>query len=363
MEKIRVLHLELDEHLGGIESFLYNLYSQIDRNAVEFDFITRADNPAKGVELSELEAHIYKISPYNHPFKYMKDLNRVISKGNYDVIHIHKNSAAVVLPFLITKRYKNIRVFVHSHNTQSSVGGAASFLHKINKSFLYKNADIHLACSKVAGEWLYGKRKYKILKNGIITAKYYYDNEQRKAKRQELGILEDAVVLGNVGRFTSQKNQRRLVEIFNKYKKIYPNSWLLLVGDGELKTDVKNYVKQLKIDNVIFTGVRKDIPALMMAMDCFVMPSLYEGLPIVGVEAQATGLKMVVADTVSKEIEISSLVTWFSLKDTNEKITEIIKKTIDTTYNRNNGVNEVKKSGFDMNNTSKILLEMYQDKR
>lgn len=363
MQKIRVLHLELDEHLGGIESFLYNLYSEIDRKIVDFDFITRTSNPAKGSELSELGAKIYKISSYRYPFRYMKDLNSVIKKGKYDVIHIHKNSAAVILPFLITKKHKNIRVFVHSHNTRSSVGGIASILHKINRPFLYKHANIHFACSQIAGEWLYGKRKFKILKNGIIPTQYYFNDEQRRIKRQELGIPENAVVLGNVGRFTNQKNQRRLVEIFSEYKKKYHNSWLILVGDGELKTDVKNYVKQLELNNVIFTGVREDIPDFMMAMDCFVMTSLYEGLPIVGVEAQATGLKMVVADTVSKEVEISSLVTWFSLKDTNEKITEIIKNSIDSTYNRNNGIYEVKKSGFDMCNTARILLNMYQNKR
>ena len=131
MNRIRVLHLELDGHLGGIESFLYNLYSVIDRNRVHFDFITRAENPAKGDELKKLGANIYRLSSYSHPFRYMKDLDRVINEGNYDVVHIHKNSATVILPFLVVRRYKNIRVFVHSHNSQPSVGGITYVLHKI----------------------------------------------------------------------------------------------------------------------------------------------------------------------------------------------------------------------------------------
>lgn len=362
MRKIRVLHLELDGHLGGIESFLYSLYSVIDRNKVHFDFITRADNPAKGDELKKIDARVIKISSYNHPIKYMKNLDRVIEEGNYDVIHIHKNSAAIVLPFLITRRHKNEKVFVHSHNTQPSVNGMASLLHKLNKGFLYNSADEHFACSRVAGEWLYGKKgDFSVLRNGIITSKYQFDKEKRKAKRRELNIPEDAFVLGNVGRFAEQKNQKRLVDIFEEFQKSVENSYLILVGDGNLKEKIELYTNEKKIKNIKFLGVRSDIPDIMMAMDAFVMPSLYEGLPIVGVEAQAAGLDLYLSNTISKETALLNSVRWFDLNDTNQSIVKQISVKINGERERLFRNNEVKKQGYDIEQTAAELLDRYKE--
>lgn len=362
MRKIRVLHLELDGHLGGIESFLYSLYSMIDRNKVHFDFITRSDNPAKGCELKKIGARVVKISSYKHPIKYMRDLDRVIEEGNYDVIHIHKNSAAMILPFLITRKHKNIKVFVHSHNTQPSVNGMASMLHKLNKRFLYNSADEHFACSQVAGEWLYGKNSsFSILRNGIITSKYRFEQEKRKAKRKELNIPDDAFVLGNVGRFTEQKNQKRLVDIFEEFQKSAENSYLILVGDGSLREKIELYTNEKKIKNIIFLGVRSDIPDIMMAMDAFVMPSLYEGLPIVGIEAQAAGLDLYLSNTISKETELLNSVIWFDLNETNQNIVKKISVRTVSERERLLRNNEVKSQGYDIEQTAAELLGRYEE--
>ena len=362
MKKIRVLHLELDGHLGGIESFLFSLYSVIDRNKVHFDFITRTDDPAKGSEFEELDARIIKISSYDHPLKYMKDLDKVLADGNYDVVHIHKNSAAIILPFLVTRKHKDVKVFVHSHNTQPSVNGLASLLHKLNKRFLYNSADEHLACSKVAGEWLYGKSSnFGVLRNGIITNKYRFDENKRKAKRKELNIPEDAFVLGNVGRFAEQKNQIRLVDIFEEFRKRVNDSYLILIGDGCLREKVELYTKEKDIKNIKFLGVRNDIPDLMMAMDAFVMPSLYEGLPIVGVEAQAEGLELYLSDTISKETELLNSVTWFSLDEKDEDIAKRIKHRTISKKERLFRNNEVKRQGYDIEQTARELLSRYEE--
>ena len=361
MNRIRVLHLELDGHLGGIESFLYNLYSVIDRNRVHFDFITRAENPAKGDELKKLGANIYRLSSYSHPFRYMKDLDRVINEGNYDVVHIHKNSATVILPFLVVRRYKNIRVFVHSHNSQPSVGGITYVLHKINKSFLYNSADEHFACSQVAGKWLYGKNgNFSVLRNGIITSSYRFDDERRIKKRQELDIPDESFVLGNVGRFVEQKNQKRLVDLFDEFQKNTSSSYLLLIGNGRLKKEIELYVDEKNIKNVKFLGVRKDISDIMMAMDAFVMPSLYEGLPIVGVEAQASGLDLYLSDTISKEVELLNSVKWFNLNESDQEIIKKIKISKINENERNRRNNEVKNQGYDIKQTATALLEQYE---
>lgn len=361
-KKIKVLHLELDEHLGGIESFLYNLYNAIDREKVQFDFVSRSDNPAYKSELTELGANIFKVYSFKNPFKYMNDLKQIIKNGEYDIIHIHKNSAANILPFCVTNKFKNMKVFVHSHNTKPSVNGCTSVLHNINKKFLYDSANKHFACSQVAGEWMYGKNiKFRVLRNGIITSKYRFNKEKRKIKRQELNIPNSAFVVGNVGRFAEQKNQKRLVEVFDEVKKLNPNSYLLLIGDGNLKEKIQLYVKEKNIENVKFLGVRNDIPDLMMAMDVFVMPSLYEGLPIVGVEAQAAGLNLYLSNTISKETQLIDSVKWFDLNESNKRIAESIKIEMIDDEERKCGNDDVKNHGYDIEQTAKELLYEYEE--
>lgn len=361
MEKVRVLHLELDEHLGGIESFLYSLYSAIDRERIQFDFVTRSGNPAKGEELQVLGAKIYKISSYDKPIKYMKELKKIIKEGKYNVVHIHKNSAAVILPFLVTRKTQNIRVFVHSHNTKPSVGHASSVLHRINKNFLYKNADEHFACSEVAGEWLYGKKKnYMVLKNGIIAKKFLFDKEIRKKIRREFGISDSIFVMGHVGRFTDQKNHDKLIDIFYEFQNIQSSANLWLVGDGENKDKIYGKVLKLGIqDKVFFLGVRTDINELLMAMDAFVMPSVYEGLPISAVEAQATGVRTFLSDSISKETEVSNSVHWFSNKLDAKIIAKLIQKKCDEQFERIQANKEIIENGFDMMETAEGLLEHY----
>lgn len=357
-KKVRVLHLELSENIGGIEVFLLNLYSVINRDKVKFDFVSCSKKPAFEKELKEIDADIFKISNTKNIIKCLYELNDLLKRGDYDVIHIHKNSAAVILPFLVARKYKNLRVFVHSHNTRPSVGKISYILHKINKKILWTHSDEHFACSRVAGEWMYGNKKdFKVIKNGIIVRNYMFNENDRISLRKELGIPNDAMVIGNIGRFVRQKNQKRLIEIFKDYNNYNENSYLLLVGEGELRENLEKYVNILEIKNVIFTGVRNDIPKIMMAMDAYVMTSLYEGLPIVGVEAQATGLKMVVADTVSKETKIIDDFSWFSLEEKNEEIIKKIGK-LDTDKRKKANI-RVMESGFDMENTARYLLKKY----
>lgn len=360
MKKIQVLHIELDQHLGGIESFLYNLYSKIDRDKIQFDFITRSENPAKGKELEALGAKVYKVQSYNKPISYMGELNRVISEGKYDVVHIHKNSAANILPFIVTKMHKEVKVFVHSHNTKPSVEGIPYLLHEINKKFLWNNSDYHFACSKVAGEWLYGpNKKFDVLKNGIAVENYKFSEKRRSEKRKQLGIADDEFVIGNIGRFTLQKNQKRLVDIFENYSKRNSKCRLIFIGDGELKESVQKYTIELGMENVDFLGIREDIPELLMAMDLFVMPSLYEGLPIVGVEAQATGLRVLAADSVSKETKIINEFEFFSLNEENNIIADRIVGYMKKSYNREQANSIVENAGYNMTETARKLMDMY----
>lgn len=363
MQKIKVLHLELDENMGGIESFLYNLYEQIDRKKIQFDFVTRAENPAKGNELKKLGANIYKVSSLSHPFRYMRDLENIIKNGNYDVVHIHKNSCANILPFFVTNKFKDLKVYVHSHNTQPSKGSIAKILHILNRKFVWNSSVKHFACSEVAGKWLYGEAKeFIVLKNGIITNNYLFNENKRNSKREELGISKDTFVIGNVGRFTEQKNQKRLLEIFSKIHRLNQNTALLLIGDGELRKENENYVKKTDLKDVFFLGVRQDIPDLLMAMDSMVMTSLYEGLPIVCIEAETTGLQMYVSDTVSSETKIIDKFCWFSIQDNDEHIVNALLNT-DIDYDRKKYCKIVSDAGYDMKSTASILCNEYYLKK
>lgn len=169
MKRIRVLHSELNGELGGIESFLYNVYRFIDKEKVEFDFLTISDTPAYGDKFKKMGSTVYKVPKHINFLGYYFAIDKILREGNYDIVHIHKNSAIDILILKVLQRFPNIKVVVHSHNTFPSVGGKLEKLHKFNRKYLYDNADYRLACSDNAGKWMYGNGAFEIIKNGIDT--------------------------------------------------------------------------------------------------------------------------------------------------------------------------------------------------
>ena len=252
------------------------------------------------------------------------------------------------------------KVIVHSHNTSPSVGRVTSLLHYMNKNKLNELADYKLACSTDAGKWLYTDNNFTIMTNGIITERFKFDQVKRKKIRNELSINENQIVYGNIGRFSEQKNHKRLIEIFKEIRKEQNNSILLLVGDGDLRSEIEATVRKYSLEaNVIFAGVRNDIPDLLMAMDAFIMPSLYEGLPIVAIEAQASGLQLFLSDTISKETDIIGHTTWFSLNENNETI---VNKICNTKYDNERVLfnDNVVSAGYDIKKTADMISEVYR---
>lgn len=360
MKRYRVLHFELDENLGGIETFLLNLLKQIDRDKIQFEFVTAVEKPAMEHEYLELGAVIHHVSHHSDLLHYCRDVARLL-ESDFDVVHIHKNSAANIIPLILANRAKVKKIFIHSHNTAPSIGGVSNVLHMINKPYLNKIADRRFACSSVAGKWMFGDRNFELLKNGIITKQFLFTEEYRDKKRSELGIGENEFVVGNIGRFTKQKNQIRAVSIFEKIKNKMPEAKLIFIGEGEFLSEVMDSVKQKKLEkDVLFLGLRRDIPELLMAMDVFLMPSLYEGLPIVAIEAQSTGLSMVLADTISPETEISDAIKWFSLGDDDDQIADIVlSNTVRDFQKRLIRNKQVSDYGYDMLSTAKKLEGYY----
>lgn len=365
-EPIRVLQVFAQMNRGGAETMIMNLYRNIDRTKVQFDFIVHTNEKcAFDDEIMSLGGHIYRVPRYtgkNH-FQYKKAWQEFFKKHpEYKIIHGHVRSTASIY-LKIAKKY-GLTTIAHSHNTSSGTGFSAAVKNLMQYPIRY-TADHLFACSMSAGKWLFGekalkKENFHILKNAIDTKKFIFNKSIRAEKRQELQV-GNRFLIGHVGRFHPQKNHDFLVNVFKEIHDRNKNAVLLLVGDGELRESIKNKVDDLGLtDNVIFTGVRSDVPELFQAMDVFLFPSNYEGLGIVVVEAQAAGLPCVVADTIPVEAFISDLVTELSL--TQSKIDwamSVLEHVNEKEYERPNTMNLIKNKGYDILDTSKKIEQFY----
>lgn len=359
---IRVLHSELQSNIGGIEAFLLNLTKTIDKTNLQFDFLMRGDNPYLETTLKDYGANIYKVpSGMSNYYKFVKN---ILIKNNYDFVHVHKNSAAnIVLPLMV-KKYTNAKLIVHSHNTSPSGGSkVAIILHKINKNKLMRLSDYRFACSDTAAAWMFGHdykdEQVKIIKNGIITKDYVYDPQMRKRMRRQLG-LNGKFVIGHVGAFREQKNHKFLLNVFSKLN--IPNAELVLVGDGILKEKIVAQAQELGIKNKIkFLGSRNDINEILQSFDLFVMPSLWEGLSVSAIEAQASGLQLILSENVSHSIKITPNVKFLNLNDIDSWIREIKSKVVDDKFDRKDETKAISKYGYDMSNSAQIIRRIYSN--
>lgn len=358
---IRVLQIGMIDFHGGIESFLINYYRNTNKEKIQFDFINISNNKlCFEDEIIALGGKIYKVSNYyKHPFKYIKEVKKIIQEQNYEIVHCNMNSAVFLHPLIASKLAKAKTIISHSHNSSSDKGLIKSLLHFINKHFIPVFANTYFACSDKAGRWFYSKRirnsnKYYIINNAIDLDKYKFNKNIRTKKRKELKIDNDTIVIGHVGRFNKQKNHLFLLNIYNEFHKIVPNSKLFLVGSGPLLEKAIEKTKELKLTNsVYFLGQRNDISELYQAMDIFLLPSLYEGLPLVGVEAQTAGLNCAFSDVITREVMLSDKVKYLSLqKKPKEWAKEILKLNIN---NREN----INAEPFDIRENAKKLENIY----
>lgn len=361
---LRILHVFAEMNRGGAETMIMNLYRNIDRSKIQFDFIVHtSENCAYDNEIISLGGNIFRIPKYtgtNH-FQYKKAwIDFFESNSDYKVIHGHVRSTASIY-LKIAKKFGLITIS-HSHSTSSGSGIIAVIKNILQFPIRYI-ADYLFACSEDAGKWLYGKNachkeNFFILKNAIDAKKYIFNEEIRNEVRKKFNI-ENKFIIGHIGRFNTPKNHNFLVDIFKAIHDENENSVLMLIGEGNLKNRIKEKVNKLGLANdVIFTGVRSDIPELLQAMDVFVFPSLYEGLGIVVIEAQAAGLPCVVADTIPKEALITKNVEQISL----DSSPEIWRKVIFNQFNsftRTNNYSDIKKSCYDIEENKTWLEEFY----
>lgn len=360
---IRVLHVVVNMNRGGAETLIMNLYRNIDRTKVQFDFLTCKDGIFDS-EIKELGGTIHRIpyvSEVGH-FGYIKSLNDFFcSHNDYTIVHSHLNRMSGFV--LRAAKKAGIHYCIsHSHNT----GGEGGFLTKGYKwysgLFIPSNSDYTLACSQAAAKWLFGKKASyaRLLNNGIEPEMFRYSPDIRIMKRQELGI-SDQFVIGHVGRFTKQKNHKFLVEIFAEFVKRKPESTLLLCGDGILRKDIERRVKELNIQsNVKFLGVRSDINQLLQAFDLFLFPSLHEGLPVTLIEAQAAGIPCLISDEITKEVDMGlELMKFLELTSVDSWVAELEKFSVAKRERNTSKLKMLRDKGYDIKNTARWLEDFY----
>lgn len=324
---IRILQIVVQMNRGGIENMLMNYYRHMDREQVQFDFMVHGqEHNDFDEEIKALGGCIYRmprLNPFN-PLYYYKIYRFFKNHPEHRVIHCHMDCMSAV-PLAVARIAGVPYRIVHSHNSNEIRN--IKFLIKMFCRFLIPfGASTRMAASKLAGRWLFGKRKFKVLPNAIDVRDFRKNDEIREEVRHELGIDKDAMVIGHVGRFMPQKNHQFLAEIFSKVLVECPNATLLLVGTGKYQDEFRKKAVALDIiDHIIFAGNRSDVNRVIQAMDCFVLPSLFEGFPVVLVEAQAAGLPCVVSSSITKESSLlPDRVCKMSLNDDSSKWAETI---------------------------------------
>lgn len=353
-EPIRVAHVIGKWLGGGVESVVMNYYKHIDREKIQFDFI--CDNDSTNIpyeEIKKLGGNVILISPYQKLFKYHKELKKVLKKGKYKIVHSHINTLSVFSLFAAKCVGIPIRI-AHSHSTTNKKEKKKNLLKQVLRPFSKMFATDYMCCSELAGRWLFGNKEYDkgnvyLLNNAIDLDKFKYDEKFRKEKRRELNIDDDdTLVIGHVGRFVEQKNHRFLIDVFNEIHKEKENSILLLVGQGPLIDEIKEKVKNLELeDKVKFLGQRDDMHELYQSFDVFCLPSLYEGLPVVGVEAQSSGLLCFFSEDMTKETKILDSTVFISLTKTPMEWAEKILKKVKI-YKKHDTIREISKYGFNI---------------
>lgn len=266
---------------GGVEAVVMNYYRHLDHSKIQFDFI--CDDDSTNIPYDEIEklgGKVILIPPYQKVFKYQRELRRVLRDGKYKIVHSHINTLSVFPLYAAKKVGVPVRI-AHSHSTTNKKEWKKNLLKQVLRPFSKKYATNYMCCSELAGRWLFGDKAYDegkvyLLNNAIDLDKFKYDKKIKDKKRKELGIKEDTIVIGHIGRFVAQKNHTFLIDIFNQFHKKEKNSILLLAGQGPLQEEIKNKVRELGLDDSVrFLGQRNDANELYQVFDVFLLPSLY----------------------------------------------------------------------------------------
>ena len=341
-----------------------NYYRNIDKDKIQFHFL--CDEDSTNIPYEEIEkmgGKVIIIPPYQRLFEYQKELYRIFKENDYKIVHSHISTLSV-FPLRIAKKAGVPIRIAHSHSTSNKKEWKRNLIKNILRPFSKLYANQFFACSELSGRWLFGEKAFKnnsikIINNAIDLEKFKFNKEKRDEIRKKLKIDENIILVGHIGRFVTQKNHEFLIDVFNEIHRRKQNSKLILIGQGNLKEKIIEKIKYLGLqDYVIFTGQTTNVSDYYNAMDIFVLPSLYEGLPVVGIEAQANGLLCEFSTDMTKETKVLNTTKFISLKETAKKWAEIILEDYKN-FKRKNSFDEMTKKNFNIKEEAKKLEEYY----
>lgn len=364
-EPIRILHIVQRMEAGGSQALLMNIYRNIDRTKIQFDFLVEYEEKQfYDDEIESLGGKIYRTSVREdfNILKFQKYLHDFfVSHPEYKVIHVH----AYTIGVFCLKAAKDAGIPVriaHSHNNGIVHDKAYPIKFLLKKLYPLYATDL-FACSEEAGKYFFGKRKYSVLKNGIDSQKFKANHDIRTRVRRDLNLRDEELVVGNIGRLHPQKNQCYLLHIFKFLHQLHPNSTLLIVGTGELESALKKECTSLGInDSVRFLGNRKDIPRLEQAFDVLAMPSQFEGLGIVAIESQAAGIPTLCSTGFAPDVEITPLVRRKDLGDSPESWARAILELSRSPLRHTDTSQAIVDSGYDIGSIAPKMQEYYINK-
>lgn len=364
--KIRVAQMIGSVFEGGVESCIMNYFSAIDNSKVTFDFyVDRASKIIDQKKIEELGGRVIITPHYTHIFKYLKFIKEHFKSGGYDVVHANMSSLNFI-PLTIAK-ICGIRVRIsHSHTTSSGKDRVHDFFKKILRPFSKIGATDLFACSEKSARWLYGNKDFDegrvyIVNNAINMSRFRFSDETRNIVRKDLGIGDDTLLLGHIGRFCEAKNHKFLLDIFSSVREKHPDSKLILVGEGPLCEETKEYAEKIGVsEDVMFLGSSKTPEKYYNAMDAFVLPSIFEGFPVVAVESQTNGLRCFFSSEVTNEAKLLDTTIYLPLANGKEKWADVIVNS-DKNLDREYGYFVLSESNYSISKEAERLLDKYKE--
>lgn len=362
---IRVLQVVPNMQQGGLENYIMNIYRNIDRNKVQFDFLEHySEDNFFDEEIRDLGGHIYRI-PFMENKKDVVGYNRELRmfferNNNFDIVHGHMATTSMFYLRAAERAGIAYRI-IHAHE-DSYIKNPRGIIRMLLIKQAWRHANILLACSRTSGQYYYGNKHFEIMKNAIDSNRFTFRAEERKRIRHELCIADSTLVVGHIGRFSLQKNHRFLIDIFRYVLRDHPDTVLIMVGTGETRNSIRTLVQENNLElRVRFLDPMSNPESAYDAMDIFVLPSYFEGLPLTGIEAQCNGLPCVFSDTITPEVDLGNTVRFCGL-DTGPKVWAdvILEQSFGYRGNRMQNLKAVRDQGYDVDLNSRRMQDLYQ---
>lgn len=361
-KKIKVLMVVFNLSVAnGVSSYVMNYFRNLDHNKIIMDFVVYQDvETPYSKEIIDNGGHIFKVPSIKNLYSHMNTSKKIICQGQYDIVHDN----ILILSYFImhyAKKYKVPVRILHSHSSRFSGSKYKALRNKIFMPFLLHTITDKFACSKAAARGMFHDSNCILVPNVVSSQNFSFDVSMREKIRQKMKV-QNQFVIGSVGRMAIEKNPIFAIKTIIELAQVIPNLQYWWIGDGPLMDEVKTLIMDNQANQYIrLFGNRNDVADLYQAMDIFFLPSLFEGLPVTALEAQAAGLQCLVSDTVSNEFVYTDLVTFFSLNDDTKKVIDIIYSLLGKKYNRSMYTRYLQESRFSDINAGAKLFQIYHD--